>query len=30
MGLATGKGWDTKLATDTMEKVNAHSGVGSF
>ena len=28
MGLATGKGWDTKLATDTMEKVNAHSGVG--
>jgi HK97 family phage prohead protease len=27
MGLATGKGWNTKLATDTMEKVNAHSGV---
>ena len=28
MGLATGKGWDTKLAQNTMEKVNAHSGVG--
>jgi len=28
MGLATGKGWNTKLANDTMEKVNAHSGVG--
>ncbi len=28
MGLATGKGWDTKLAHSTMEKVNAHSGVG--
>ena len=28
MGLATGKGWDTKLANDVMEKVNAHSGVG--
>ena len=28
MGLATGKGWDTKLAQSTMEKVNAHSGVG--
>ena len=28
MGLATGKGWDTKLAKDVMEKVNAHSGVG--
>jgi HK97 family phage prohead protease/HK97 family phage major capsid protein len=28
MGLATGKGWDTKLAHNTMEKVNAHSGVG--
>jgi hypothetical protein len=28
MGLATGKGWNTKLAQDTMEKVNAHSGVG--
>ena len=28
MGLATGKGWDTNLAKQTMEKVNAHSGVG--
>jgi membrane protein involved in colicin uptake len=28
MGLATGKGWDTKLANETMQKVNAHSGVG--
>ena len=28
MGLATGKGWNTKLANDVMEKVNAHSGVG--
>jgi len=28
LGLATGKGWNTKLAQDTMEKVNAHSGVG--
>ena len=28
MGLATGKGWDTKLAQNTMEKVNAMSGVG--
>ena len=28
MGLATGKGWNTKLAEDTMQKVNAHSGVG--
>ena len=28
MGLATGKGWDTKLAHSTMQKVNAHSGVG--
>ena len=28
MGLATGKGWDTKLAKNVMEKVNAHSGVG--
>ena len=28
MGLATGNGWDTKLAQNTMEKVNAHSGVG--
>jgi HK97 family phage prohead protease len=27
MGLATGKGWNTKLAQNTMEKVNAHSGV---
>jgi hypothetical protein len=27
MGLATGKGWSTKLGQDTMEKVNAHSGV---
>jgi len=28
LGLATGKGWDTKLAKNVMEKVNAHSGVG--
>ena len=28
MGLATGKGWDTKLGQDTIEKVNAMSGVG--
>ena len=28
MGLATGKGWDTKLGKATMEKINAHSGVG--
>ena len=28
MGLATGKGWNTKLAQATVEKVNAHSGVG--
>ena len=28
MGLATGKGWNTKLGQETMEKVNAHSGVG--
>jgi HK97 family phage prohead protease len=28
MGLATGKGYDTKLGRDTMEKVNAMSGVG--
>ena len=28
MGLATGKGWNTKMAQDTMQKVNAHSGVG--
>jgi len=27
MGLATGKGWNTKLGQGTMEKVNAHSGV---
>ena len=27
-GLATGKGWDNKYAKSTMEKVNAHSGVG--
>ena len=27
MGLATGKGYDTKLGRETMEKVNAHSGV---
>jgi len=27
MGLATGKGWNTKMAQETMEKVNAHSGV---
>lgn len=25
---ATGKGYDTRLAKDVMEKVNAHSGVG--
>ena len=28
MGLATGKGWDTKLGKSTLEKVNAMSGVG--
>ena len=28
MGLATGKGWDTKLGQDAIEKVNAMSGVG--
>ena len=28
MGLATGKGWNTKLANNVVEKVNAHSGVG--
>jgi hypothetical protein len=28
MGLATGRGWDTKFAKNVMEKVNAHSGVG--
>ena len=28
MGLATGKGWDTKLGQSTIEKVNAMSGVG--
>ena len=28
LGLATGKGWDTKLGQNTLEKVNAHSGVG--
>jgi hypothetical protein len=28
MGLATGKGWDTKLGQNTIEKVNAMSGVG--
>ena len=28
LGLATGKGWDTKLGQSTLEKVNAHSGVG--
>ena len=28
MGLATGKGWNTKLANEVVEKVNAHSGVG--
>ena len=28
MGLATGKGWDTKLGKSTIEKVNAMSGVG--
>jgi hypothetical protein len=28
MGLATGKGYDTKLGREVMEKVNAHSGVG--
>ena len=28
LGLATGKGWDTKLGRETLEKVNAHSGVG--
>jgi HK97 family phage prohead protease/HK97 family phage major capsid protein len=28
LGLATGRGYDTDLAKSTMEKVNAHSGVG--
>ncbi len=28
LGLATGRGYDTDLARSTMEKVNAHSGVG--
>lgn len=28
MGLATGKGWNSKLAQTVMQKVNAHSGVG--
>ena len=28
MGLATGKGWNTNMASDVMQKVNAHSGVG--
>jgi HK97 family phage prohead protease len=28
LGLATGKGWNTKLGQETLEKVNAHSGVG--
>jgi HK97 family phage prohead protease len=28
MGLATGKGWNSKLAQNVMQKVNAHSGVG--
>jgi len=28
LGLATGKGYDTKLGRNVMEKVNAHSGVG--
>jgi HK97 family phage prohead protease len=28
MGLATGKGWDTKIGKSTLEKVNAMSGVG--
>ena len=28
LGLATGRGYDTELAKSTMEKVNAHSGVG--
>ena len=28
LGLATGKGWDTTLGRETLEKVNAHSGVG--
>ena len=28
LGLATGRGWNTKLANDLVEKVNAHSGVG--
>ena len=27
-GLATGKGWDTPMSKNLMEKVNAHSGVG--
>ncbi len=28
MGLATGKGWNTNMAQNVMQKVNAHSGVG--
>ena len=28
LGRAIGKGYDTKFASDLMEKVNAHSGVG--
>ena len=28
LGLATGRGYDTEYAKSTMEKVNAHSGVG--
>ena len=28
LGLATGRGYDTDYAKSTMEKVNAHSGVG--
>ena len=27
MGLATGKGWNTEMASNVMQKVNAHSGV---
>ena len=27
MGLATGKGWNTSMAQNVMQKVNAHSGV---
>ena len=26
-GLATGKGWDSEVAKNVMEKVNTHSGV---